>query len=416
MWTTNWATGAYLADLPFGEFSFSSSINQAGRAQLEIQANDPRVQGLDLIASTQRNQVCLWIEYNGTLVWGGLVTQRRYTRSSGMLEVTANTFSSYFSNRWQAKDYTYTWMAPADPMTIATTVVNDAMDVQNSLLDGSGSGLGVPFEVVKFGQTPLRNWVTMSYPSIQLQSLSMIISTLTQMGYTVGFDYLDVVVPGDPPGAQWWIANPYIGRPPPTPLVIDIGQTVDTVVSEDGTKQANAVVEMSTSAGSVMVFGQWPPAQIDYPLLQRIEMHPDVNSTPNVQLVLDAMAQTDLVLTAFGGDVVSVTLPVEGASVELGGFSVGDAMRLDYSPTDEPYKTPDPRFPRGLSSWWRPVTVAVTVPTHGLATMKLTLNVLPADRPTESGLSASGVPDLVPLVSGTTVSPSPPFQPGTQLA
>lgn len=395
VFTTSWKTNQLLADLPFSGLEFSNAVNSAGRCQIKIQMNDPRIMDLDLVKATQRGQSVMWVEYQGILVWGGLVQQRRYTRSSGWLEVTANTFSAYYSRRWQAKDYTYTWMAPADPMAIATTVINDATAIANSLLNGNGSNVGIPFEVVQFGQTPLTNWVTMSYPSIQLQTLEMIISTLTEMGYKVGFDYLDYVQwDNGVPTAQFWVANPYVGRTPQvSQLVADVEQSIDFVPSEDASKLGNSIVEMSTAAGSVMVFNQWAPAQIEYPLMQKIEMHPDINSTPNVPIVLDALAQSDLVLTAYGGDTIALTFPIRGASLEFGQFTAGDGLRLQYFGTDPSYKTTDPRFPRGLDSNWRVLHYQVNVPEKGVATMRLTLNVLPQAYPTESGLSVSGVPN-----------------------
>ncbi len=397
VFTTSTVTNEILADLPFAHLSFTRPVNSAGRAQISIPLNDPRLEKLDVLGATQRLRTTLWVEYAGVLLFGGFVTQRRYTRSTQILQVTANSFSWYFSHRLQAKDYSFTFLAPTDPMAIATTLAGDAMSVQNSALNRNApTNVGIPWVIDQVGVTPLTNWVSMSYPMIQIQTLQMMIQTLTEMGYGVGFDYADSAAydANHNPYGIWTIANPYVGRSPQeTKLVLDWAQSIEGIVSEDGSRTANHLVELSTAAGSVMVFGTNAPSQIEYLLHERLEMHPDINSTPIVQLVLESLAQSDLVLHAFGLDKLEVTLPAElanqptGSSFSVRDFAPGDGVTVSYllPPTD--ISKNDPRFPHGYTGFWRIIDTDVRVPSEGVATMKLTLNVLPMDQPQPSGLN-----------------------------
>lgn len=394
LFATSTATQSRLGDIPFSHLSFTRPINTAGRLEVRIQLNDPRIgrSGLDLALITARLRTVLWVEFRGTLIWGGFVMDHRYDRASGTLEITANTWSQYFTKRFQAQDYSYTWLAPADPMAIATRIVKDAMVLPYSALNWENQAtFGVPFYVQQIGTTPLINWITASYPSIQLQTVGMIISTLTEMGYTVGFDYADLplVVSGDAAGALWQIANPFIGWSSPqitssTP-VLDVARTTNLQVSAAGSETANSIVEMSTAAGSVMVFNAWQPSINENGLWQKIEMHPDVNSTPIVQVTLGAMAQTDLVLSAYGRVRVEATLSVSDPVLPLDVWQPGQVLIL-RNEGNNAVGGPDPFLPPGYSGAWRVIQALTRVPPDGVATTRFTLNVLPASTPAPAGI------------------------------
>jgi len=392
------ATNEVLAVFPLEGFSFNRPINTAGRAQISIEINDPRFSrlGMNVALNTEPASTALVVTYLDTPVFGGFIKTQMYTRSSGRLEITANSWSDYFNSRFQAEDYAYTWMAPADPMAIITRIVGDACSVSQSALNYQSSNtydFGVPFNVVQQGTTGLSFWITASYPSIQLQMVSMILSTLVQMGYLVGFDYADEVAVDTSVqsgvSAVWKIANPYIGKTPAeSNLTLDLGTAIDVVATKDGSggKFGNKIVEMSTAAGSIMVYNSWPQSINKYGIWEVLEMHPDVNSTPNVQLTLDAMSASDLALAAYLQPKLQVTLPVNDPYLPLNSWNPGDAVLVKYSGSDGPIYGADPFLPAGYARWWRIIDARVTVPSHGVATQELTLNIVPSQTPEESGL------------------------------
>ncbi len=421
---TDIQTNEILGNLPFGGMHFSRKINAAGDLSVDIPINDPVLS--EAREMTAPNKTALWVFYNGTPVWGGISLNHRYTMTSGHLEITANTWSAYFGHRWQAKDYSYTWMAPADPMTIASTVVGDAMSLPYSVLNLNGlndPNVGIPFAIQRVGhpfpytypaeyvptgqnpipagsvvvydnETPYPNWITASYPSIQMQQVSMIISTITEMGYGVGFDYRDSVIP-DPYvpshlGAAWQIANPFIGKLPDyegiSPLSIDLGTALDLTVDVRGSAVANEVLELSTATGSIMVIREdWAAVQ-ERLLWQTIEMHPDVNSTPVVQVTLDALANSDLALSAYGQVRLEVTLPADDPRCSITDWNPGDSVLIMNNGASGYSSPADPYLPQNYAWWWRIVDSEIRVPSHGVATQRLTFNITPTLYPGPSGL------------------------------
>lgn len=394
---TSVATNEVVAELPPQHLNFTLAVNAASRAQARFSMEDPRLNryGMDLHQVTDPTRTALWILYQGVPVWGGFVLTRTYQKAEGTLEVTANSWSWYWSSRFQAQDYTYTWMAPADPLVILSTIVEQAMVLPQSLLNwqgGNSPAFGIPYHLNIQGQTPLIYWITASYPSIQLQTVGMIAQTLSQMGYGVGPDWADVALPAStstvPSGLQaaTILANPYVGRTPTqSPLRLDVGTTMDFHIEEDWTQAGTRIVEMSTATGSVMVYNDWAPAVASHGLIDLMELHPDVNSTPLVQVTLQSMAQSDLVLSGFGKVRATALLPVEHPGVPFSGWAVGDSVLVTNNGVDSAASGVDPFVPQGLATWLRIVAATITVPSHGVATQRLTLNMVPTSVPQPSG-------------------------------
>ena len=517
-------TGDYLAELPLQQVTYSSVINGSGQFQATLNVEDPHVAAMDWISATMPGRTIIWIDIDGALVWGGVLLTRRYTMGSQTIQLGGNDLWSYFNSRVQAADYSYTWMAPEDPMVIAQKVITDALDVSGSgfasgggipfsvntsaqdlnisgvsttstsftitlgaiatlgagstirivstgvtnptdgaysitvstsrdgtigtsITYGIGSGVGsysqnpavfvnlenediytttsayaagatnivyvVGFQVVsglksgdtitvtvnatgttfpsgsgsyalQSGGTSLTSWVVMSYPSIQLQTVEMIVTQLQQMGYGVGFDFgVDVGYNSEGvPTAALNLSFPRRGRiAGTTGLVVDVADATEFVYPEDATSTGNKVYETSTSTGSVQVRLAWAPAlEGGYPLLEQLISHPDINSTPNVQIVLQACAQSDLALYAWPIVLPEVTIPAFG-DPHVGEYITGDDVRLIIAPTALQNVPVNPRFPNGLDYYFRITEIDVTIADQGLSTVKLTLQSPPASLP-----------------------------------
>lgn len=515
-------TGTFLAELPLTQVTFSSVISAAGQFQGTLNIEDPRVAAIDWITATEPARTLIWVDVDGALVWGGILWNRRYDDVQHTVTLTGNDLWSYFNQRVQAADYSYTWMAPEDPMIIAQKVITDAIAVSGSgfstgavpfsvntsaqalsvsavsttstsftatvgtiatvqpgetirlevtgctnptdgayfitvstsrdgtigtsITYGIGTGVGsysqnpgafinleneniytttsayaagassivyvVGFQApsglqsgdtitvtvnaagttfptsasayaLQAGGTTLTSWVVMSYPSIQRQTVEMIVSQLQQMGYGVGFDFgVDVSYNSQGvPTAALNLSFPRRGRiAGTTGLVIDVHDATEFVYTEDGTQMGNQIYETSTSTGSITVINSWAPSlQGGYPLLERLISHPDINSTPNVQIVLEACAQSDLALFAYPVTIPEVTLPAFGDPT-LGAYITGDDVRL-IIPKEANGVSPNPRFPQGLDYYFRITEFDVTIADQGLSTVKLTLQVPPAYTP-----------------------------------
>lgn len=372
-------TGKYITKLPLTQVSFSMSLNSSGRFQGTLNVEDPRIVELDWISATQPGRSVIWVDVNGVLVWGGIIWTRRYTMSAFTVELGANDFWSYFTQRVQAKDYSETWIAPEDPMIIAETVINDAVAITQSAFQPGT----IPFATVQHGSTVLTSWVMMSYPYMMLQTVEMIVSQLTQMGYGVGFDLnANVAYVNGVPSVTLDLSYPRSGRiGSASPVIIDLETADEFVLPEDATQTGNQVYETSTSAGSILVIDSWGQAFTDgYPLLERLISHPDINSTPIVQIVLQACATGDLDLYAYPATVPTVTLPAFGDN-PIGSYFVGDDARLVIRNVAGDGMVNNPRFPNGLDYIWRITEIEVTIADEGQSTSKLTFNLPPGDAP-----------------------------------
>ncbi len=366
-------TNAVLARLPFTQVTFSYTLNAAGQFSGTLP-----IEGLDPVATnweeaTRPAKTILWVVADGATVWGGIVWSRNYSMVEQTIRIQANDFWSYFNQRQQAKDYSYTWVSYVDPMMIAETVVNDALAVANS-------GLADILTVEKQGSTSTTDWVIMSYPYQEMQSVEMIVTQLQQMGYGVGFDFaIDVADHNGTRAAFLTLSYPRRGRVAGTTgLALDITTATDFTFPEDGTKTGNRIYEVSTSAGSIMVIVNAEAAFADnYPLLEQLLQHPDINSTPLVQPVLQACANSDLALYAYPVVTPTVTIPLWGTP-SFGEYIVGDDIRLIVPKVAGAGMKQNPRFPNGMDAYWRIVQVDVTIADEGLSTAKLTLDIPPS--------------------------------------
>lgn len=408
-----------LGQLPLNKVAYSKTFNGAGPVEATLRLEDPRVQGLDPIAMCHPGRTAMFVDVAGVLDWGGVIWTRRYDRSNRTLVLGGSELWSYIASRVQAKDYATNWIGPADPMSIAKTVIQDALAVGNSALDSTF------LTVATNGSTPTTEWVSMSFPYQQLQTIGMIVSMMSRMGYGIGFDFaVDVAYDTSGyPSATLNLYNPRRGRVAgSTGLMLDVTGCTDWTWPEDATQAGNKLYETSTSAGSMLDIEVAAQALRDgYPLLERLIQHPNINSVPtgNLQEVLRAVALGDLTIYGYPTATPTATVAISpNATLQLGDFIVGDDLRFVIPAVAQasgttsgltPYDTStaydsvmafnglagagsgmvyDPRFPNGLDTYLRVIRQDVKVVDEGVSTFKLTLSVPP---------SATGNPVNAPL-------------------
>jgi hypothetical protein len=371
-------SGALLAELPLAGVTFTLGMNQAGPFQGTLDVEDPLVQSIDWLNATRVNRSGLWVDIDGSIAWGGAVTDRTYTLSKSTLSLSGQEWYYYFGLRLQAADYGALWAStPVPSTTIASRVMSDALAAPYSL----------PITVVVDGVTPSEFWIPFSAPITQRLSVDMIVRELAQMGYPVGFD-----IAGDPfylsgiPTAQITLSYPQRGTAPPSPpLVMDLANAIEFTYDENGTSQANGMVEMLSGSGGVSGEAFSEASLGDgWPLLEAMGSHSSMSSIPAPDAVVEAFLTGDLALRAYPLTVATVTYPLfddtgMGAYPSWGDWQVGDdVLVILKSSADIPA---NPRFPDGLSSYFRIVSAEVTIKDEGVSTVKFTLNVPPSNLP-----------------------------------
>lgn len=371
-------TMAELDALPYAAVSFGEVVNAPGTWTGQLPLADPRVQRLDWQNSSRPGRTLLVVDLADVPVWGGIVWTRTYADSDKLLKVAATEPGSYFQQRVQALDYTATWAAGADPMTIAQQVVTDAQAVTAGSIAG-----GVQFALhpsTGSGQT-----VSVSYPGTQLATIESIVSALSQMGYTLGFDYsFDVsYLPGtSTPQITMNLWYPRQGRTADLSQVVVMHKdAIDFTYPEDATKQATSIFEAGGGGGGVQPI-ELTTAVPGYPLLEASITHSDVTDVT----VLGRIAFGDAGLLTYPvvTPTLEVALPLPDATgaisparVSFGDFDLGDDLIHKIEPLAGGGQNTCPRFPNGLEFEWR--ITGWTCKVAALPTITFDLSVPPSN-------------------------------------
>lgn len=376
-----------LDPLPYTSVGFGRELNRAGAWSGQLLISDPRVQELDYLGASNTGCTALFVDYLGTLIWGGVLWTRRYNETSKTLRVTAQEFGSYFAQRLQAKDYATTWEGEEhseDPMVIAETILNDAQN-REAEPDVAPAKIMLGIAIIINRHEPGAPPVNASYPGTQLQTIDSIISTLSQMGYKAGFDYsFDVAyLHGTKTPAvtlNFWY--PTQGRSAEEAnITIGPQDCQDWNYDEDSSKQADLVVETGTGSGGLQPVraSAAPPG---YPLLEKATSHSQVNN----EGVLAGIAFGELAQTVYPVTTPWLILPipmpdpqghVDPAKFTFGDFELGDELTFRVDPVSENSMNSSPRFPNGMKFTWRISNWTCAVADKGISTLTFNLSIPP---------------------------------------
>ena len=377
--------GNLIAILPLTSVKWSNVLNGAGTFSGTLPVEDQAVTNLNWIEATAPNKTCVWVGIDGpTFVWGGVVQHSTYDMDAQTVQVQATEFWQYLNQRLQAFDYSTNWAAEpgASAMTIADTVISDALNAADSL----------PLSVVTEGTVPATYNIVASFPISQQQPVGSLVQQLQQMGYLVGFDFAtDVDQISGVLVATITLSYPRRGRVAGTTGLTVTAPFTALTYDVDGTQQANQVVEMATASGGVGSTLTWAPSMtVDgYPLLEAVESHMVFSAqtyytTSEVsasQAVLNAWGSDDLSLYAYPQSQLRITVPLFGQGLSIAEFELGDDIRVVIPKMAGDQPATCPRFPSGMDMYWRITQVDVTVADSGLSTMALTLQLPPTSTP-----------------------------------
>ena len=371
-----------LALLPLENVAFTLAVNAAGPWSATLNVEDPGVRKSQWIAATEPWRTAMFIDIDGTLVYGGIVTGQKYNMATGRVTLSGSDFCGYLSQRIQAQDYKeytdpegHAWaVEPGAPVPrIAYWLLYQALVKEHS----------VPITVAYNETTPDTSyWITYSAPLTQQQTLASMLGQLQQLGYLVGVDYAcDVQYVAGTPAVSITLSYPRRGSAVPT-CTIETSAAVDFEYDVDGTLQGNRVVEQAGAIGAVPASGQWNAAlEQGYPLLEKVVSHAALSPTKTPDAVLDAYIFADLATYAYPLSVPAVTLPMFGTPSLKELLPVGGDVTLRVPTTAGGGPGDNPRFPTGLSYHYRVVRLDCTIPPEGVPLMKATLNIPPGTVP-----------------------------------
>ena len=419
-------SGAIKGELPISTVSFGKTLNNVGQFQGQVDLADPLMQDVDPLDLTTPASTALFVDFQGALVWGGVIFPRQRQMQSGnrTMTVTANDLWGYFSQRVQATDYSAPphsgitgpsnvmpiWDASAtdnlsvyDSVLIAWQIISDALSVNfGNILGGIGLAANAYTTAAAYlasgTGTPAPNalntggYVNETYPYASLQLVATIVQQLSQLGLYVGFDLgVDVAYSA----AEWSVPVATINLSTPrrgrtvsqNNLVIDLRGALSYVFPEDGTQSGNIVYETGAS-GAIAVTKNIYPLEDGYPVLEKVVSRAQVVSS-NALNLLSNIGQSDAALYSYPVVVPQVTLDLFNTMLPLGSFIEGDDVQLYIPAVDGTGSVWDPGFPNGLDLEFRISQWTATVANSGQSTLALVFNQPPA----------IGLPSLPPLGS-----------------
>jgi hypothetical protein len=304
-------------------------------------------------------RTAIYIDLNGTLVWGGIVYTVKFDSPSATVTIGGNDFWSYFSQcRRIITDLSYTSI---DTVELASAFINLAQEYP-------GGDIGVTVPTITSGV-----YVNYSVSGSQYTQIGQAMQNVAQQSGQLGFDYM-IDVAYDSNGIPQKFFNPAYPRrgriAGSTGLVFDVGSTYCNGYSWpiDGSTAANTVYGVGNGTGdSALRQTAAYEAAIDggYPLLEDSVSRTDIT---------DPTILAEITLAYLATKSLPIALPVLTFSLDMpdpvfGSWIVGDDVRIVIAP--------DEFFTSGLDEYWRITQYQATVNDDGVSTVALTLSLPP---------------------------------------
>ena len=159
-----------IAELPLTAVSFDTQLNSIGSFTGEMLLSGMDAAKLNIFNGTNPGQTCLYVDYNGTIIWGGVIWMREYDSTTQILKITGQEMLSYFKRR-KITPLNTTYYGSTPPTSINYS--GDICTIANDLIVNYTQSVTFPNQ----GNTVKGN--------IGLQSSS------TTSGYTVTRTYFD---------------------------------------------------------------------------------------------------------------------------------------------------------------------------------------------------------------------------------
>ncbi len=342
-WLYDLVSGKEIDAFPLKNVTFSTRLNDVGHLTAMLPLRDPGVQELQPKANLQLSRTALYIDRDGTLVWGGIVWTRRYSSKDETVQIAGADFLTYLQHRHLTAKKVYTAQSPQ-------AVAQDL--IAWSKLAGGGD---IDLRVATVGASP--QVVTQTWQPWDFKGLAEALHDLASTA--PGFDMaVDVAWVQGVPTKTLTLSYPRRGRTAPsTGLVWEYpaGNIDSYEWAEDGTLMAGTVYEVGAgSCAAMLVATGSTPSLIDagYPLLEAVQPRKDVSDPTR----LAAHATADAAAFAAPVALQEVTIRA-GMTPVLGSYTPGDDAR---------FRITDPWFPQpaaggaGFDGYLRLLQIEVT--------------------------------------------------------
>lgn len=345
-------TNTVIAELPLTNVSFTQQLNQAGTLQGSLLLGGINTAAFNVDNSTTPGRNAVYVDRNGTLVWGGIIWGREYDSESQILTLSAREFESYLERRRISSVLNFT---NTDQLTIAQSLVANMQSAPYGDIDIQ---IGVETSGVLLNRTYYQYELKTYYNALQDLSRS-----------EDGFDF-NIVAEYDGSGApskRLVLGYPRIGTiyssTNPDSIMFELpANIVSYNYPEDGSTAANKVYALGAGSneGKLISIQQDSTKYANgWALLEEQANYSDVTD----QTYLDQLALGQVNAVSYPPTVIKIVVPAFVAP-EFGTYKIGDDARL---------KIQDVRFPNGLDEVYRIVGLSVQPGENGPERVTLTL-------------------------------------------
>jgi len=240
-----------LAELPLTAVSFDTQLNSIGSFTGELLLSGLDAAKLNVFSGTNPGQTCLYVDYGGQIIWGGVIWLREYDSTTQTLKITGQEMLSYFKRRKITPlNTTYYGTSPTptsinytgDICTIANDlIVNYAQSVTFPSQGGTVKGsIGLQSSSTTSGYS-----VTRTYFDYELKEVYQAVKDLSDgLDSSSGNPYFDFVITYtyDSSGRPVKHFTMYIPSSATTTAVFQFpGNLVEYIYNQDATSAANAL-------------------------------------------------------------------------------------------------------------------------------------------------------------------------------
>ena len=333
-------TNSILAELPLTAVQFSQQLNSAGTFSATLQLSGINAASLNVANATIPARTAIYVDRDGTLVWGGVLWSRTYDSKTQTITLNAREFESYFERRRITTD---TVFFGTDQLTAVQTIVNNAQAATNGNI-----GIGVGSETS--GVTIVRTFYGYEYKTVMsaIQDLSK---------SSTGFDF-NIQVYYDSngnPAKLLRLGYPRYGRKysatsPSVPVFELPGNMVEYTWPEDGSIAANYLYALGAGSNpGRLINTAYDGTKIaaGWPLLEEQANYGDV-SDPTL---LANLATAQVAVVSYPPTTIKITVPPTLDPI-FGSYDVGDDARI---------RILDDRFTSQLDAVYRIVGFGIQV-------------------------------------------------------
>ena len=385
-------TNQILAELPLNAVDFKTRLNDIGDLRGSILLTDPAANKVAnyLQNATQPGRTALYVDRDGVLVWGGIIWTRRYTASTGVLELKAQDFLSYFSHRYLTASLPQVSGVAYDQLAIIQALINWAQGI-------TGGNIGINVGVETSGVLRQITYNAYERKRIgdalwELSSLDLGFDYAVDVSYVAGVPtkalHLSYPRRGAPAGSTGWLfeheaagwyvpVDPTTGLPAGAAAPMVTGNIADYVWPEDATLQGITVYEQGAGSGMTQLLSSYSTSgmiDLGWPLLEAAFDAPDIK----IQSHLDARARSDG--KAVANPIVLAELNVRAElDPVLGSYTIGDDARfriLDHRFNSGVDAVNNPVGP-GIDTFYRIIEIAVRAGFDQPEDVKITIGPLP---------------------------------------